>query len=141
MIRDALLFKRDGMLERPYLAGTVSWMIVLCLLASSLFLVDYIGGQEKDASGKVDGRIYTPAYVTTIWHSDGKGGGFMQTIYHPEEWRLSVDVNGELHQFVCSEDMYNYAKYGSPVKCTLVTGCISGIVYSGILKDVKLEIH
>lgn len=127
-MKDIFLFREH------WLVSVFAWAVTLALLTGIFFSVDYIGGTSHNSDGFVNGRSYSPAYVSTTFISDGKGGGYTQVIYHPESWSVIVFAENEDHVFSCSRYDYETLQYKSKINCTLVTGCITNIVYAGHLK-------
>ncbi len=127
-IRDFYLF------QEGFWLSIITWVITLAIFTGTFFLIDYCGGSAHDSVGIQNGRYYSPAYYQMIWHSDGNGGGYMQTIYYPESWSIYVYAEGDNHNFGCSEWAYSTMNYKDTIYCTLVTGCMTDIVYSGHLK-------
>ncbi len=84
---------------------------------------------DRDGTAEVCGRKYTAAWVQTIHHSDGKGGGWTQVIYHPESWAVKMRMGRLADSVSVSEHTYDTVTTGQQVPVRYRRGRFSDDLY------------
>ena len=91
-----------------YFFGLVSLTIVAIVACMLFMLVDRAFISFRPTTGTVTGHDYDPP--TTIWHSTGKNGGWLQHI--PERFNLLVHTTDGDGVCEVPESIYISAKHG-----------------------------
>jgi len=112
--------------------AVVVWLVCwgVFVAADSWFIDD------RDGVAEVCGHGYHPAWIQTIYHSNGKGGGWTQVIYHAESWSLAMRI-GELSDSVSvSQRFHDEAKLGQQIPVRYRNGRFSDDLY---ITDARLH--
>lgn len=131
MISVFMVLWRDGWVGR-LLACLVSMVaaFLLLIVAWGLFVaVDSWFLPDREAYAEVCGRNYSPAWIQTIYHTDGKGGGWTQIIYHPENWSVRMRVNRLSDSVTVSRHTYDSVPNGEQVRVLYRIGRLSDDLY------------
>lgn len=131
MISDFIDMFRGDWLEKSLallMAALVAILIWLAcwgifVAADSWFIA------ARDGTAEVCGRNYTAAWVQTIYHSDGKGGGWTQIIYNPESWSVKMRMGCLADSVSVSEHTYDAAQTGQQVTVRYRRGRFSDDLY------------
>ena len=136
-MKDILFFRDcryDNKLDwESIIYGLLLWILIAAVGLGVFFAVDYLPGHESDAKGVVTDHYFTPAHTSLIVHSNGKNT-WTQVIYIPDQWDIGVMVNKYYNMnYSVTKSDWNQLKKGDSVNCTLITGLITGSIYSGHL--------
>lgn len=125
MLKDLLLFRDEKW------ASIVTYAIIAGLLIGTFYALDYGFGSASQETATVIDKYHADAHTQMIWHSNGKGGGWMQTIYYPEQWGLTMQWHGDNYDFDCSQYWCEASQIGKPQTVTIVKGFFTNDFYSG----------
>lgn len=131
MISDFLDMLKGDWLERlmALLMAACAALVILLVCWGVFVAADSWFIDDQDGTAEVCGHNYCPAWVQTIYHSDGKGGGWTQFIYHPESWEVVMRI-GELSDSVCvSQRTHDEARTGQQVSVRFRKGRFSDGLY------------
>jgi hypothetical protein len=105
--------------------AVVVWLVCwgVFVAADSWFIDD------REGTAEVCGHNYSPAWIQTIYHSNGNGGGWTQFIHHPESWAVVMRM-GELSDSVTvSQRTHDEAQTGQKVPVRYRKGRFSDGLY------------
>lgn len=115
-----------------WVGWSILWLCTLLILGGiifgTLYLIDSVGLDDKSANGNVVGHSYQPAY-TSITYTHVNNMTIPNTVYHPEQWMICIEING-LYDWVSVDQTYYHQIYdGTVLKCTYSNGRIWDSMY------------
>ena len=112
--------------------GLLIWFVFLLLVALLSILVftavDSWFMPTKKCSGVIISKDYKPVYSTLVPVSTGKTTTMVPQ-YHPESYRLKIDIGIGIDSISVSKGFYNSADIGKEVDVLYCNGRISKSVY------------
>ena len=125
-----MLFCGDWVDRAVALIATVAFAILMWLIGYGVYVAcDSWFLDDRDGVAAVCGRTHVPANSSTIYHSDGKGGGWTQFINHPDSWYVFLRLDGKEDDFGVSEHTYTRVVDKQRVNVRYRTGRFSGWLY------------
>lgn len=122
----------EGILVGVIILTFLAVLLALCAWAV-LFALDSWLLPERRGPGVITGKYHTPARVMLVPTVIPSGSGGTSTIllpqYLPENWSVSVGVDGRAASMSCSEYYYERAREGMSVRVRYVKGRITGRPY------------
>lgn len=92
---------------------------------------------QKHGTGRVVGKIFTPAHTTMIMMYDtATKMSIPRFISRSDDWSVTVSINGRQDNVSVSKELYNALSENSVVRAKYVIGRFSGGLY---LKDLFLR--
>lgn len=104
----------------------VAWLVCWgVFVAADSWFID-----EREGTAEICGHRYSPAWVQTVYVSNGNGsGGWTQVIPHPESWAVVLQMGGLSDSVTVSERTHDEAQTGQKVPVRYRKGRFSGDLY------------
>lgn len=117
--------------------GTILAAVAVAIIGLVAYVVIYWAFYAVDStfmpysttSGVITDRSHIPAHYQTTYISDGKGGGYIQTTYIPDQWTVTMKTPIGTDWAYVNEYNYLNMHNGTNVNVSYQTGRISGKVY------------
>lgn len=110
-------------------------LLLLALLANGCFIAfdSWFLTRERSA-GRVIDKTFTPAHTEYILiYNAATKTSMPQPIFHPDDWSVNVEVNGNQDSISIEEKDFKILNKGDEVMAEYVMGRISGNLY---LKEI-----
>lgn len=131
MIRDFIdLFRGDWVERIGATLVSICALLLISIIGFGLFVAaDSWFLAEREGMAEICGRDHEDEWTQIIHHSDGRGGGWMQVITHPESWTVRARIGSLTDEFPVSRDAYSAVKMGQFVRVKYRMGRLSGGLY------------
>jgi len=109
--------------------GIIALFLITIIGLVIFVVIDTMGLPDKEGVAEVIARNHSVAWTEIQYHSDGRGGMYPVSTYHPDEWSIEMRMGVESCCVSVDINTFASAKTGTTLPVIYRHGRYSGLLY------------